>query len=132
MTFFKNSKFDAKNGPVRIHFEGEEGIDAGGLLRENFRLFFQEIRSPSHNLFLETPSGKLLPSNNQFHVFAGLYTVVGKAIGTALLNNVPVELPLHKAAIALILKHPQENAYQEVDKSDVLDIGLQDFITKVF
>lgn len=131
VAFFKNNKFDAKSGPLRVHFEGEEGIDAGGLLRENFRLFFNDIRSSAHNLFLETPSGSLLPSNNQFHVFSGLYNVVGKAIGTALLNDVPVELPLHKAVASLVLKHSQEAAYQEVDKSDVMDTGLEAFITKV-
>ncbi|PIK43410.1 hypothetical protein BSL78_19741 [Apostichopus japonicus] len=126
----KNCRFDAKSGPIRLHFEGEEGIDAGGLIRENFCIFFQEVQSPEKNLVISTPTGKLLPSNNQFHTFSGMYQVLGNAIGTALLNEVSVEIPLHKAVIAVILKKTQEEIYAQLHKNDI-DLSLQDFITEL-
>ncbi|XP_071854640.1 uncharacterized protein [Apostichopus japonicus] len=116
---------------IRVHFEGEEGIDAGGLIRENFCIFFQEVQSPEKNLVISTPTGKLLPSNNQFHTFSGMYQVLGKAIGTALLNEVSVEIPLHKAVIAVILKKTQEEIYAQLHKNDIIDLSLQDFITEL-
>lgn len=131
IAFFKNCRFDAKSGPIRVHFEGEEGIDAGGLIRENFCIFFQEVQSPEKNLVISTPTGKLLPSNNQFHTFSGMYQVLGNAIGTALLNEVSVEIPLHKAVIAVILKKTQEEIYAQLHKNDIIDLSLQDFITEV-
>lgn len=131
VTFFKKKSFDPKDGPVRVKFDGEEGVDAGGLSRENFRLFFAELREPSKNLFFSTNQGKLLPANNQFHLFSGMYSVVGTAIGTALLNGVAVELPLTDAIVAVLLKKPHETVCELLKKEDIIDTNLKDFITEV-
>lgn len=37
---------------LRIQFEGEEGIDAGGLTREWFVILSKEIFNPNYCLFL--------------------------------------------------------------------------------
>ena len=38
-------------GPLNIEFEGEDGVDAGGVTREWFLLLFRQILNPNYGLF---------------------------------------------------------------------------------
>ena len=82
-------------GRLAIHFSGEEGVDAGGLLREWFGILAREIFNPNYVLFLPC-SGKA--STFQINPASGInpdhlsfYEFCGKFIGKAVLDDVRIE-----------------------------------------
>ncbi|CDZ98701.1 translation elongation factor 2 [Phaffia rhodozyma] len=80
-----------------VHFDQEEGIDAGGLTREFFQLLSMHIADPSYGLFHapSTVHPNLLSINpnsaiNPAHL--DYFRVVGRLIGLALLNGEKVSV----------------------------------------
>ncbi len=41
--------------PLRVHFIGEEGIDAGGVKKEFFQLLITELLSPDYGMLIFQP-----------------------------------------------------------------------------
>lgn len=41
--------------PLRVHFIGEEGIDAGGVKKEFFQLLVSELLSPDYGMLVYQP-----------------------------------------------------------------------------
>ncbi len=41
--------------PLRVHFIGEEGIDAGGVKKEFFQLLVTELLSPDYGMLVFQP-----------------------------------------------------------------------------
>ncbi|KAH0575665.1 Ubiquitin-protein ligase [Spironucleus salmonicida] len=89
------TSFDARallRLPIKVVFEGEEGIDAGGLSNEFFQLLTEQLFDEKFNLF------KLYPEDNIYYInkFPGLedeelflyYYIVGVILGLALINGV--------------------------------------------
>lgn len=54
---FEQLKGDDIKGKLRIEFEGEEGMDAGGLTREWFQILSKEIFNENYALFTLSASG---------------------------------------------------------------------------
>lgn len=74
-------------GRLRITFQGEEGIDAGGLTREWFSVISKEIFNPNYALFTATADGLTFQPNplsninsNHLDYFKFVGRVIGKAI----------------------------------------------------
>jgi serine/threonine protein kinase len=51
LEYFKNTSLDRMKAPLRITFEGESGVDEGGLLSELLTLFYDEVLDPEFGLF---------------------------------------------------------------------------------
>lgn len=90
---------------LKITFEGEPGIDAGGLLREWFGLVCKDIFSDKLGLFLPTKgenmsywinplSGEKNERHLQYFRFAGI--LIGKALFEGVVLDVHLALPLLK------------------------------------
>jgi E3 ubiquitin ligase SMURF1/2 len=90
---------------LKITFDGEPGIDAGGLLREWFGLVCKEIFSEKLGLFVPTKgenmsywinplSGEKTETHLQYFRFAGI--LIGKALFEGLVLDVQLALPLLK------------------------------------
>lgn len=74
-----------------ISFEGEEGQDAGGLLREWYLIISREIFNPNYALFTTTPGDKTtyMP-NSSSHVnpdHLNYFKFVGRIIAKAIYDN---------------------------------------------
>ena len=41
--------------PLRVHFIGEDGIDAGGVKKEFFQLLVAELLSPDYGMLIQIP-----------------------------------------------------------------------------
>ena len=75
-------------GKLNVTFVGEEGIDAGGLIREWFGILAREIFNPNYGLFLPcsgrpstfviNPASGVNPDHLHFFRFCG--RVIGKAV----------------------------------------------------
>jgi E3 ubiquitin-protein ligase HUWE1 len=73
-----------------ITFNGEEGIDAGGLTREWYQILSKEIFNPNYVLFLPTVDGSTFQPNplsyyNSNHL--DYFKFVGRIIGKALVDG---------------------------------------------
>ncbi|KAJ0402143.1 hypothetical protein P43SY_000458 [Pythium insidiosum] len=98
-------------GPLRIDFDGEHGIDAGGVYREWCLLVNEYLSQPSsgvftcvnasdHSLFLNANSKHVIGEHHLAHVFAA-----GRLVGRSLLEgNVTgfhLSLPLLKTVLGM-------------------------------
>ena len=45
--------------PLRVIFEGEPGIDEGGVKKEFFILLFKELFNPEYGMFMYNPDNRL-------------------------------------------------------------------------
>ena len=52
--------------PLRVHFIGEEGIDAGGVKKEFFQLLMAQLLSPDYGMLSHQPE-----SNTYWWVISG-------------------------------------------------------------
>ncbi|KAL3674541.1 hypothetical protein V7S43_000489 [Phytophthora oleae] len=101
---------DALHAYLKITFEGEPGIDAGGLLREWFGIVCKEIFSEKMGLFIPTKgedmsywidplSGEKNDSHLKLFRLAGI--LIGKALFEGLVLDVHLALPLLKHVLGI-------------------------------
>jgi E3 ubiquitin-protein ligase HUWE1 len=85
--FFKPSD-KIKKSTLEIHFNGEEGVDAGGVTREWYQVLSRQIFDPNYALFIPVASDKTTfhpnrtswvnPEHLSFFKFVGM--IIGKAV----------------------------------------------------
>lgn len=85
--FFKPSD-KIKKSILDIHFNGEEGVDAGGVTREWYQVLSRQIFDPNYALFIPVASDKTTfhpnrtswvnPEHLSFFKFVGM--IIGKAV----------------------------------------------------
>jgi len=78
-------------GNLYIQFEGEEGQDAGGLLREWYLIIAREMFDPNYALFRTTPGDKVTympnPSSNVNPNHLNYFKFIGRVIAKAIYDN---------------------------------------------
>lgn len=77
---------DIKKG-LRIDFQGEEGIDAGGLRKEWFLLLVREIFDPYHGLFVYDDDSQYCYFNPYCFESSEQFFLVGVLLGLAIYNS---------------------------------------------
>ena len=76
--------------PLRVHFIGEEGIDAGGVKKEFFQLLVAELLSPDYGMLVYQPESHTY----WFNACSLVRTVYGLCCWTVLSDCVPCLLLL--------------------------------------
>jgi hypothetical protein len=92
----------------QVHFVGEPAMDAGGLTKEWLNLVAKEILTCNLGLFKPTNTEDRrfwISQNADVTVF---YEVLGKIIGKAILNNLPINCPLSYTLLKSILGQKNE------------------------
>ena len=80
---------------LRITFEGEDGVDAGGLRKEWFLLLSRTLFNPEFGMFLAPDSASGLTYFNPSCVEdPDDYYLVGAVLGLAIYNTVTLDVPL--------------------------------------
>lgn len=78
-------------GNLYIQFEGEEGQDAGGLLREWYLIIAREMFNPNYALFKTTPGDRVTympnPSSNVNPNHLNYFKFIGRVIAKAIYDN---------------------------------------------
>jgi len=89
--------------PLRVEFDGEQGIDEGGVQKELFSLLMEQMFGPGFGMFTYNEESKLyyfakqsFESNIQFEMF-------GIVIGLAIYNNCLLDLALPSVAYKKLL-----------------------------
>uniref|UniRef100_A0A8C7XIV4 Ubiquitin-protein ligase E3A n=1 Tax=Oryzias sinensis TaxID=183150 RepID=A0A8C7XIV4_9TELE len=70
-----------------VEFEGEQGVDEGGVSKEFFQLVVEEIFNPDIGMFTYDEYTKLFWFNPSSFENEGQYTLIGIVLGLAIYNN---------------------------------------------
>lgn len=138
----------AWRGKLSVEFEGEPGLDAGGLTREWFSLLGKAIFNPNYGLFITSADSSTYQPNptsgaNREHL--SYFQFVGRVIGRALCDGhhldayftrsfykhilgrpvVPRDLeavdPQYYRGLMQLLEHPLEDLYLDLTFSAELE-----------
>ncbi|XP_066936549.1 uncharacterized protein [Clytia hemisphaerica] len=83
---YKDPNFDI-NFPLRIVFRGEPGVDAGGLLREFYSLFFEKICTDRAFDLFEGDGSALMPKSNFNICMTEIFVTLGKIVAHNICQN---------------------------------------------
>lgn len=132
----KLEPFELRMGQLDVHFDGEEGIDQGGLNREWYSEMTKAIFHPENGLFEQHSSGlrpKAGPGNLDKFLFVGRF--IGKAVVDGQLLDVVFSHPVYKYLLQKKitlddLKIVDETYYNSLKW--MLDNDITDVIDEVF
>ncbi|KAJ8958329.1 hypothetical protein NQ318_017475 [Aromia moschata] len=71
-----------------VEFEGEQGIDEGGVSKEFFQLVIEEIFNPDYAMFTVQPETQTVWFNPTSFESDAQFTLIGIVLGLAIYNNV--------------------------------------------
>ena len=139
---FKNGD-EIKYGKLSIRFNGEEGVDAGGVTREWFQVLSRQMFNPDYALFIPVASdrttfhpNKLSKVNDEHLMF---FKFIGRIIGKALYEGRALDCHFSRAVYKRILGKTvsikdMETLDLEYYKSLLwmLDNDISDIITETF
>ncbi|KAF2091978.1 HECT-domain-containing protein [Saccharata proteae CBS 121410] len=101
---------DIKKG-LKVHFLGEEGIDAGGLRKEWFLLLVREVFDPMHGLFVYDEDSHFCYFNPNTFEASDQFFLVGAVLGLAIYNSTILDVALPPFAFKkLLAAAPAKNA----------------------
>jgi len=106
-------------GRLVINFQGEEGIDAGGVTREWFMVLSREIFNPDYVLFSPTVDGSTFQPNpssyyNSNHL--DYFKFVGRIIGKALVDGQMMDAHFTRSLYKHLLGVPVD--YSDIEATD--------------
>ncbi|XP_026746335.1 ubiquitin-protein ligase E3A [Trichoplusia ni] len=71
-----------------VEFEGEQGVDEGGVSKEFFQLIVEEIFNPDYGMFTQQPDSHTVWFNMTSFETEAQFTLIGIVLGLAIYNNV--------------------------------------------
>jgi E3 ubiquitin-protein ligase HECTD2 len=77
---------------LRVHFTGEEGVDAGGPRKEWFLTLVRDIFDPNHGMFVYDEDSNLCYFNPNSFETSDQYYLVGALLGLAIYNSTILEV----------------------------------------
>lgn len=93
---------------MKVAFANEISHDAGGLSREFFTMLMKDIFSPKHRLFEQAAtkdfSYKINEESMYQEDFHTIFYFIGKVLGKALFDHIPLNVCLNKSIYKAILK----------------------------
>ena len=124
-----NRKRDELRKPLRVKFQGEEGIDEGGVRKEFFQLICKELFDPNYGMFSANEKQRFLwiqpfiscnTCKVEFHL-------IGQTLGLAVFNNVILDVAFPKVIFRKLLGQPVDfDDLREIDPEYAA--GLQDLL----
>ncbi|KAL8818194.1 MAG: hypothetical protein Q9223_003119 [Gallowayella weberi] len=79
---------------LRIAFQGEEGVDAGGLRKEWFLLLVREVFDPEHGMFVYDEDSQYCYFNPNTFETSDQFFLVGVVLGLAIYNSIILDVAL--------------------------------------
>ncbi|ROW17220.1 hypothetical protein VPNG_01200 [Cytospora leucostoma] len=93
---------DIKKG-LKIAFQGEEGVDAGGLKKEWFLLLVREVFNPDHGMFVYDEDSQYCYFNPYSLETSDQYFLVGVVFGLAIYNSTILDVAFPPFAFRKLL-----------------------------
>ncbi|KAI0533219.1 hypothetical protein GGR58DRAFT_487663, partial [Xylaria digitata] len=88
---------------LRIEFQGEEGVDGGGLRKEWFLLLVREVFNPDHGLFVYDEDSQFCYFNPNTFETSDQYFLVGVVMGLAIYNSTILDVAFPPFAFRKLL-----------------------------
>ncbi|XP_036373044.1 probable E3 ubiquitin-protein ligase HERC3 isoform X1 [Megalops cyprinoides] len=85
------SDIDLKK-PLKVIFDGEEAVDAGGVTKEFFLLLLKELMDPVYGMFTHNMESNLLWFSDKCFVEHNWFHLIGIICGLAIYNSTVVDL----------------------------------------
>ncbi|KAL8710334.1 MAG: hypothetical protein Q9220_005104 [cf. Caloplaca sp. 1 TL-2023] len=79
---------------LKIAFQGEEGVDAGGLRKEWFLLLIREVFDPDHGMFIYDDESRYCYFNPDSFETSDQFFLVGVVLGLAIYNSTILDVAL--------------------------------------
>jgi hypothetical protein len=92
--------------PLKVQFEGEQGLDEGGVKREFFSLLTQQLFTPLYGMFVPMNHNTLLWFNHKSHEMPIQYELMGILLGLALYNQVLLDIKFPQVVFKKIMNEP--------------------------
>ncbi|XP_054634415.1 probable E3 ubiquitin-protein ligase HERC3 isoform X2 [Dunckerocampus dactyliophorus] len=78
--------------PLKVTFDGEEAVDAGGVTKEFFLLLLKELMDPVYGMFTQYEESNLLWFSDKCFVEENWFHLIGIVCGLAIYNSTVVDL----------------------------------------
>uniref|UniRef100_A0A3B3XBU6 HECT domain-containing protein n=1 Tax=Poecilia mexicana TaxID=48701 RepID=A0A3B3XBU6_9TELE len=78
--------------PLKVIFDGEEAVDAGGVTKEFFLLLLKELLDPVYGMFTHYKDSNLLWFSDKCFVEQNWFHLIGIVCGLAIYNSTVVDL----------------------------------------
>ncbi|KAJ8000715.1 hypothetical protein DPEC_G00183230 [Dallia pectoralis] len=78
--------------PLKVIFDGEEAVDAGGVTKEFFLLLLKELLDPVYGMFTQYTESNLLWFSDKCFVEHNWFHLIGIICGLAIYNSTVVDL----------------------------------------
>lgn len=104
---------------LKVVFEGEEGVDEGGVKKEFFALLVPQLFDPTVGMFIEQPENCLF-FNPHCDWYDVEYELAGILVGLAAYNQVVLDVTLPRLAYKKLLAHLAQ------DQDDIIVFTLDD------
>jgi hypothetical protein len=93
---------------LRVKFQGEEGIDLGGVKKEFFQLLIKELFNPDYAMFDSKHQGRFYWFNKLSFECSVNFELIGTLLALAIYNSVLLSIPLPKVVYKKLLGEPLE------------------------
>jgi E3 ubiquitin-protein ligase HUWE1 len=134
---------EVKNARLNVRFQGEEGVDAGGLTREWYQVLARQMFDPNYALFtpVASDSATFHPNKSSYvndeHLM--FFKFVGRIIGKALFDGRLLDCHFSRAVYKHILNRPisvkdleyYDNTYYK-NLMWMLENSINDIVTETF
>ncbi len=91
---------------LKIKFQGEEGVDQGGVKKEFFHLIMKELFNPNYAMFESKFNGRFLWFNKLSFECNVNFELIGTILALAIYNSVLLPAPFPKVVYKKLLNEP--------------------------
>ncbi|QIW97315.1 hypothetical protein AMS68_002833 [Peltaster fructicola] len=110
---------------LRVHFAGEEGVDAGGLRKEWFLMLAREVFDADHGLFVYDEQSRTCYFNPHTFETSDQFYLVGALLGLAIYNSTILDIALPSFAFRKLLAAAPAGSVQGSNLSSLTGIKGQ-------
>ncbi|XP_064101455.1 probable E3 ubiquitin-protein ligase HECTD2 [Macrobrachium nipponense] len=111
---------------LKVTFEGEPGLDMGGLTKEWFLLLIKQIFKPENKMFVYHPSKRLYWFSMGQQGSLREYNLIGVLMGLAVYNSIILDVRFPSICFRKLLSPPVVPAYEHIAVGIAKLVTLED------
>ena len=91
--------------PLKVVFEGEEGVDEGGVQKEFFQVMCRRLLDVQYGMFVAQDDGRALWFNGDSYESVVEFSLVGTLLGLAIYNGVILDVKFPQIVYKKLMNH---------------------------
>ncbi|KAJ0179215.1 hypothetical protein K1T71_004927 [Dendrolimus kikuchii] len=110
-----------------VEFEGEQGVDEGGVSKEFFQLIVEEIFNPDYGMFTQQADSQTVWFNPTSFETDAQFTLIGIVLGLAIYNNIILAVNFPMVVYRKLMG--KKGSFEDLaDWNPALHSGLKDML----